>query len=186
MANEFRLAQVQLAGQVEFDLMLGGINTHGTQPIGDYGRRFLMKLWREVVDTTGQDFGFKLPEQYVHNSMLACMAIEAVRDLIEAPPFEYLHAVQERFFVHGENINDLDVLYDLAPDGLDSQSFSDRVHAPGIVERVKFQFDNAGAFGTTALPSLLVEGGGKLQLLAGGYVDAQMLVELVHDRVRPA
>lgn len=182
MADEFRQAQEQLIGQATFDLMLGGINTHGTQPIGDYGRRFLMKLWREVADTTGQAFGFKLPDEYIHNSMLACLAVEVVRDLSGSPPFEYLRAVQERFFVHGENVNDLDVLHDLAPDGLDRKAFSDKVHAPSVVERVRFQFEHAGAFGTNALPSLLIEEDGKLQLFAGGYVDAQMLVGLIQSR----
>ena len=54
MADEFNEAMSTLQEGVEFDLLLGGINTHGTQPIGAYGRRYLMRLWREVADTTGQ------------------------------------------------------------------------------------------------------------------------------------
>jgi protein-disulfide isomerase-like protein with CxxC motif len=40
---------------------IGGVNTHGTQPIGDHGRRLLMHIWRDVQATTGQRFGFRLP-----------------------------------------------------------------------------------------------------------------------------
>jgi putative protein-disulfide isomerase len=160
--------------------MLGGINTHGTQPIGDYGRRFLMKLWREVAQTTGQKFGFKLPDEYVHNSSLACRAIEVVRDCVGEPPFDYLHELQQRFFVDGENINDIELLSELAePYGVEVGTLTDKVGQVTIVERVKFQFDHAGAFGTNALPSLLIEKNDKLQLLAGGFVDAEMLRELL-------
>jgi protein-disulfide isomerase-like protein with CxxC motif len=180
MAHEFRLAQERLAGRAAFDLMLGGINTHGTQPIGDYGKRFLMRLWREVAETTGQEFGFTLPEKYVHNSSLPCMAIEVVRETLGAPPFEYLHALQAEFFRHGRDINDIELLCDVAASiGVDPQRIRTRVYDPGLQERVRFQFDNANSFGTNALPSLLIERDGKLQLFAGGYVDAEMLCELL-------
>jgi len=182
MADEFNRARTQLARRVEFDLMLGGINTHGTQPIGDYGRRFLMRLWREVADTTGQEFGFTLPDVYVHNSALACMAIEVLREHLGEAPFDYLHALQAEFFRHGRNINDIELLGRIAePYGVSRAELQSRVYQPGLQARVKFQFDHASAFGTNALPSLLIERGGKLQLFAGGYVDAAMLAELLPD-----
>lgn len=182
MAEQFKKAQATLGDRVTFELMLGGINIHGTQLIGDYGRRFLMKLWREVAQTTGQEFGFKLPDEYVHNSSLACMAIEVVRDHVGEAPFDYLHALQERFFVRGENINDLDLLAELAePFGVDAQMLAAKVREQSIVERVRFQFNNAGAFGTNAMPSLLIERQNRLHLLAGGFVDAQMLGELLEE-----
>ncbi len=63
--------------------------------------------------------------------------------------------------------------------GIDPNLLQTQVYDPGVQERVRFQFDNASAFGTNALPSLLIERDGKLQLFAGGYVDAAMLKELL-------
>ena len=182
MANEFRKARAELDHLVEFDLMLGGINTHGSQPIGDYGRRFLMRLWREVADTTGQQFGFELPQEYVHNSVTACLAVEAVRQVNGVAPFDYLHTLQEQFFLRGRNITDIALLADLAePFGVAENLLREMVQDPVILERVRFQFENAGAFGTNALPSLLIERDGALTLFAGGYMDASMLGELLAD-----
>jgi len=180
MATEFEQARAELAERVEFDLMLGGINTHGTQPIGDYGRRFLMRLWREVADTTGQEFGFKLPDEYVHNSVTACLAVEAVRDLTGSVPFEYLHALQEAFFRYGRDITSVELLVEVAEGcGVEAQALRARMEEPATLERIRFQFDNTGAFGTNALPSLLIERDGALTLFAGGYMDAAMLGELL-------
>ena len=181
MADEFQLARKRLAERVDFDLMLGGINVHGTQPIGDYGRRFLMKLWREVAETTGQTFGFKLPEdEYVHNSVAPCLLLEAVRQATDSVPFELLHELQWRFFVTGEDITDLDFLSEQAArHGVDN--FKAGMRDEVLKEKLRFQFDNAGAFGTNALPSLLIEQQGTLRLLAGGYVDAGMMETLIGE-----
>lgn len=59
-----------LADEVRFDLLLGGINLHATHPIGEFGRRHLLKLWGEVQATTGQKFGFQLPDEFVYNSLM--------------------------------------------------------------------------------------------------------------------
>lgn len=180
MADEFETVRNQLKGRVEVDFILGGINTHGTQPIGDYGRRYLMKLWQEVHATTGQTFGEKLPEVYVHNSSLPCLVVEAVRDSSNEDALTFLRQLQYRFFVQGENVNDHDVLCEAATSfGLTESEFEQRIANSTYRARVQFQFDNATRFGTNALPSVLVEKDGYLQLLAGGFVDAQMLCELL-------
>ncbi len=180
MATEFERAREALSGRFEFDLMLGGINPHGTQPIGDYGRRFLMKLWKEVEATTGAPFGYRFPEEYVHNSVLPCLVLEAVRAELNKAPFEMLHELQRRFFVEGRNINDLAELLSVVEHfGVGTEKVETAITDPGLKERLLFQFDSANSFGTNAMPSLLVGTGPELRLLAGGYVDAPMLTTLL-------
>ena len=180
MADEFENARANLADQVEFELMLGGINTHGTQPIGDYGRRFLMRLWREVAETTGQKFGFRLPEEYIHNSSRTCLAIEAARPLVLGAPFVYLHSLQQAFFVEGLDITQETVLLDCAEQvGIHTDELIREMAEPKHLAAIRFQFEAAGGFGTQALPSLVREEQGKHTLLAGGYVDANMLETII-------
>ncbi|MEM7078082.1 MAG: hypothetical protein AAF513_05575 [Pseudomonadota bacterium] len=180
MAAAIQTSREQLADRAHFELMLGGINTHGTQPIGDYGRRFLMRLWREVHETTGQPFGFKLPETYVHNSVAPCVAIEYAREVSEVDPLDVLHLLQERFFVHGEDITDIELLTRLLETfDIDSGGLEGSMRDPNMKARLQFQFDNAGAFGTQAMPSLLIRKEEGLKLFAGGYMDADMLASLL-------
>ena len=186
MADEFEAARASLGDEVDFELMLGGINTHGTQPIGDYGRRFMRRLWQEVAATTGQQFGELVVSDYVHNSVLPCLAIEAVAELLEHVPFEYLHELQRLFFTQALDINDRHELLDVAQrmyPHLDSDSMAAMLSDPGLLERVRFQFEHARSFGTQALPNLLVKDVSGHRLLAGGFVDAPMLETLVRAQL---
>ncbi|MFT7652809.1 MAG: putative protein-disulfide isomerase [Limisphaerales bacterium] len=177
MAGEFAKAREILKDRVTFELMLGGINPHGTQPIGDYGRRLMMRLWQQVEATTGQEFGYSLPDEYVHNSTRTCVAIEAFRQISDVPPFEYLELLQQLFFVDAINVTEETVLRKAAENcGVDPEELGRAMQTPAIVERVRFQFNNAQTFGTQVLPNLLIEGeGGALRLFGGGYMDAAMI-----------
>ena len=185
MSRAVEDAQHQLRDEVRFDVLLGGINTHGTQNIGEFGRRHLMKIWQEVHATTGQPFGFRLPDVLIYNSTMPCVAVEAVRTLIGAPPFGYLHRLQALFFVEGVNINDREVLIQVAGEfGVEAREFEPLLDSERTQALVQFQFETSRAFGTNALPSLLwEEEGGERTLFAGGYVDADMLTELARARL---
>ena len=169
-----------------FDMLLGGINMHGTQPIGEFGRGHLMGIWREVQATTGQAFGFKLPTPLIYNSTLPCVAVQAVREVLGAPPFDYLHRLQERFFVEGVDINDLETLAATAHDcGVDRGAFLQAAGSERVRAAVRFQMNTSRDFGTNALPSVLRERDGERRLLAGGYLNAEALLEFARQSVRP-
>jgi putative protein-disulfide isomerase len=183
MAQAVETAVGRLEGEVEFDFLLGGINVHGTQPIGEYGRRLLMRIWRDVQETTGQSFGFRLPDVFVYNSTAACMAVEAVRRLSGRAPFGYLHRLQQLFFVEGRDINDRDLLAGIARDfDCDRVAFVALLEDPAVAAHVRDEFAGARRYGTNALPNVLWEGTQGRELLAGGYADAEMLVELVRAK----
>lgn len=177
-------AAVELRDEVEFDFLLGGINTHGTQPLGEFGERHLLQIWREVRSTTGQDFGFRLPEQFVYNSTLPCLAVEAVRRFMQRPPFGYLHRLQQCLFVQGRNINDRLLLGQVALEfGLRRSEFDASLEDQELRDIVSAQFVSSRVYGTNALPSVLVENSAERRLLLGGYADAAMLVAQIRARL---
>lgn len=187
MSSAVEEAAARLAGAVTFDFLLGGVNVHATQPIGDYGRRLLMRIWHEVQATTGTDFGFRLPDPFVFNSTLPCLAIAAVRRHSERPPFGYLHLLQQRFFVEGADLNDLELLARAAGNfGVPRQVVIDGVADEALRTTVANEFESSRRYGTNALPSLLVESAGEKRLLAGGYADADMLEQLIREALRRA
>ena len=187
MTPQIELAAERLAGRVEFDLLMGGINTHGTQPIGDYGKRHLLKLWKEVQATTAQSFGFKLPVSFVYNSTLPCMAVVAMSRWLAAPAFDYLHHLQRLFFLEGVDINDPTLLADAAQRfDWTSEDMGTALNDLNLKETVRFELDTSRSYGTNALPNVLYEETGKRRLLTGGYVDADMLVQLIEAKLHAA
>ncbi|MCZ6644133.1 MAG: DsbA family protein [Gammaproteobacteria bacterium] len=186
MTPQIEIAVRQLSVQVEFDLLMGGINTHGTQPIGDYGKRHLFKLWREVQATTSQNFGFKLPETFTYNSTLPCMAVVAMSRWQGKPAFDYLHRLQRLFFLEGLDINEPGLLAQVAQDsGWTRADMASALNDLNLREVVRFEIDTSRSYGTNALPSVLWEEDGKRVLLAGGLVDADTLVQLVRSKLEP-
>ncbi|MCZ6619231.1 MAG: DsbA family protein [Gammaproteobacteria bacterium] len=184
MSSAVEEAAVELRDEVEFDFLLGGINTHGTQPLGEFGERHLLQIWREVRSTTGQDFGFRLPEQFVYNSTLPCLAVEAVRRFMQRPPFGYLHRLQQCLFVQGRNINDRLLLGQVALEfGLRRSEFDASLEDQELRDIVSAQFVSSRVYGTNALPSVLVENSAERRLLLGGYADAAMLVAQIRARL---
>ncbi|TDJ25689.1 MAG: DsbA family protein [Gammaproteobacteria bacterium] len=184
MTPQIKIAAERLADRVEFDLLLGGINTHGSQPIGDYGKRHLFKLWKEVHATTSQSFGFKLPETFVYNSTIPCIAVAAMSRWLGKPAFDYLHRLQQLFFLEGLNINEPGLLADAAQDrGWTRDGMVTALSDINLREVVRFEFSTSRSYGTNALPSVLWEETGKRVLLAGGYVDADMLVQLIQTKL---
>lgn len=180
MADAIDAARSMFRADVEFDLVLGGINTDSTQPVGAYGRRRMKKLWRDVAETTGQVFAELPVESYVHNSLPLCLTLERIRMATGQPPFELLRAMQVKFFTAGFNVTDPVYLRGvLAETGIEMDDIARLQLDAALMERVKFQFDMARRFGTQALPSVLTRRGSDTRLLAGGYVDAAMLETLI-------
>jgi protein-disulfide isomerase-like protein with CxxC motif len=177
----------RLAGEVRFDLLLGGVNVDSTLPVGAYGRRMLLALWKDVAATTGQRFGFRIPDGFVYNSVRPCLALAALRDASGRPPFGYLHRLQQLIFEQGIDVNDPGVLAGAAVEfGVDPGAVHSALDDPEALERLRAEFAGARVYGTHALPNVLVELAGTRRLLVGGYADATTLEELIRERLRSA
>ena len=180
-------AAARLDGQVTFDLLLGGINTHATQPIGEFGRKHLLRLWREVQATTGASFGFRLPEEFVYNSTLPCIAVEALRRRTHTAPFGFLHRLQQCLFEEGRNTATAEVLDWVAQEfGWAPGELASELEDEALQRAVRVQFEGSRNYGTNALPNVLIGFPGDRRLLFGGYADSAMFETLVRDALGTA
>ena len=185
MADAIETVRGKLADQVDFDLVLGGINTDSTQPVGSYGRRLMRRLWQEVAATTQQPLAELPVEAYVHNSVPVCLVLERLRIVKGAPPFEALNELQRRFFTQGENTTAAEFLLAfLRQEGIDLPSLEVWSKDPALQERLRFQFNMARSFGTEAMTSVLLRRGSDTRLIAGGYLDSSMLESLIVEATK--
>jgi putative protein-disulfide isomerase len=177
MARDVERMRAESRDAFEFDFLLGGINIGSTQPITEFARDRLASIWRTVIEVTSAQFGPGLPSgDFVYNSVRACIAVEAVRMIRNAPPFDYLLRLQKRFFADGVDVTDRVVLRDEAIAlRVDGDAFDFAFNASTTLTRVRDGFALAKSYGTAALPSVLIELRGTRRLVAGGYVDAPTL-----------
>ena len=184
MADAVDEVRRRFAGRVEFDLMMGGINTAATLPLVPAMQPRFVELWRNVAAVTGQRFALRLPadDAFVYNSVPACRAVATARLLSGEPPFAYLHALQSAFFLDAMSITRLDVQTALAEQlGFAGGRFADVYRLESTATALRTEMAAARGHGTNALPSVLTETEDGRRLLAGGYVDADMLTQLLQD-----
>jgi putative protein-disulfide isomerase len=180
------VARSTLAREVDFDVLLGGINVDSHNPVGAYGRLRLARLWREVHEVTGQPFASAPSrEPFVYNSTLLCAVLEAVRDLRGEPPFDLLRRLQEGFFARGENVTSVVCIEAiLRGAGEDAALVLRHAQRADVQARTWAGFERARSHGTHAMPNLVLDDGGARRLLAGGYLDAPTLVTTIEGAIR--
>lgn len=183
MASEIEKARKALTQRVEFDLLLGGLGLNLTKPVTEAAQASFQSLWNRVHATTGQTFSGQFPKTgFVYNSTYACSAVLAFAQVINAPAFDYLHALQAEFFLHGQDINQVSTQIKVATKlGVDEQQFLrslEQVREAGLASA----FTDARGHGSSALPSVLFEeADGARHLVAGGYVTVEFLLPEIEN-----
>jgi putative protein-disulfide isomerase len=179
MAEEIERARTALADELDFDLVVGGINVGSQQGVSEFARARLALVWREVALVTGARFGPGLPGgDFVYDSTPACLAVETVRAMTGEAPFEFVHRLQRRFFVDGADVTTWPVLAEEVRElGIDVAAFGRIWQTPAVRDRAAAGFLVAKSYGTAAMPSVLREDNGTRRLVVGGYVDAPTLVD---------
>ena len=184
MADAVGTVRQRLAARIDFDLVVGGINTTATTPLVPALHARLVAGWQRVAAITGQRFSLRLPADatFVYNSLPACRAVVTARLLTGAPPFAYLHALQSAFFLDAQSVTRLDVQVALAVAlGLDGPRFAQIYALESTAEALRHEIGAARGYGTNAVPAVLIETERGRRLCAGGFVDADMLTQLLED-----
>ena len=99
--------------------------------------------------------------------------------------FGYLHRLQQLFFAEGVNINEKELLLRTAEDfGVKREIVAENIAKEALRNQVAAEFAAARGYGTTALPSVLIDRKGERRQLAGGYADADMLELLIRQELQ--
>ena len=188
MASDFAQVRAALAGRVQFDLLLGGINVQAVTPLSLQAQAGLLprfqEIWHRVAHVTGQTFAMRFPAEdtFVYNSLPQCRAVAALRKQLGRAPFAYLHALQSAFFVDARDTSSLLVMAELAAcEGVAPEDFLTALNDPELDAALALEMQIARGYGTTALPTVLVETEHGRSLLAGGYADAPTLQQLIEE-----
>ena len=182
---ELLKSQRALAGQITFDLIMGGLQIGTPEGLLGYDVKRLKRLWNEVELTTGQKFSGNIPEGFVYHSEIGCRAVEIARIHNDGnPPFEFFHQLQAAFYIEAKDINDPKVLAELL--GLPQPELEDALHSTAIIDKTREHFDYAKSLSANALPHFLIDTGSGYQLLCGGYVTKEFLVRDILFRLNQA
>lgn len=178
---EIDRARQTLASEVDFDLVMGGLQIGHPDGMTDFDKRHLRHLWRQVTEVTGREFSGQIPEGFIYHSEIACRAVEIARRAASAPPWAFFSELQAAFYDDGRDINRSDVLAMLLdiPEPQVVAMLSD----PHIIDSTRSNFALAEALSANALPGIYLDTGVGHKLVCGGYVTAEQLVIDIRQRL---
>lgn len=158
----------------------------GSTHLREHDRQRLYEIWKQVVSTTGQSISGSLPddEHFFYHSEIACRAVKIIQLRQPEISWSYFQAIQYAFYVDTQNITSIQVLDRLAIDcDYSGESLERDIHHPDIITATREDFSLAKQMGAHVLPTLLMDVGDGMRLLAGGYTTAELLYEVIEARI---
>lgn len=178
---EMLASRKQLAEEVSFDLVMGGLQVGGREGLAEYNKRQLLRLWKEVRQVTGQVFSERFPTDFVYHSEIACRAVEIARQMVGEAPWAFFGKLQAAFYVNGLDITQTGVLAPLL--GIAEDDLDRRLVDAGVIEATRANFALAESLSANALPGVFMDTGQGPKLVSGGYITAEFLVPDLRRRM---
>lgn len=160
-----------LPDTVKVSLLLGGLRSEGDQEWNDEFKSFLRHHWNNVQERTAQNFNTVLldKEDFDYNTEPSCRAVVTIRELDKTKQFTFFKALQEAFYLRGEDITQTDVIADIAvKEGMGRSGFIDLFDSDEMKEKTKADGYKARSMGANVFPSVvLIDTEGHLCVMKG-------------------
>ena len=188
MLPEVEAARRALPDAVDWRLRLAGLQVGRAGRLGEQDRQFLLALWHEVSETTGQRFGFGFPEAegFIYHSELPCRLLTLARRELGAEPWDLFHALQEAFYLDAQDVSSPATLAALGEKhGLGGAAVAAGLQDEAVVAATRAEFDWCRSrIAHRSLPTVLLDTGQGPTLLCGGYATADYLQEAIAARLK--
>jgi putative protein-disulfide isomerase len=187
----------ELHPDLPVDILVGGVQTGATEPMSEEMKRFRLSHWHRVEKASGLPFNreaFMKLQGYVYDTEPACRAIVALRRVApKSSQLAVFRAIQHAFYAEGRDTSDGQVLAEIVSAALLIQGFpvdSDELLAAwrdvDVVAATASEFKAVRNGGIQSFPTLLLDHGGQVELLAPGYMSVnEMDKRLSSVRVAP-
>lgn len=177
----------EYASALEFDVFSGGM-IRGSR-IGAIGEvaPYISWAYKQVEDRTGVRFG----EKFLHGiladgtalftSIPPALAMVVFKRSKPAQALAFAHRLQTAIYFEGIQPSEYGVYGEYAQEfGFDAKEFSEQMQHPATLEAAEQEFALCARLGITGFPTVLLQRGQTLTLLAQGYTDADTLRELIN------
>lgn len=166
-------------------VVLGGLRSKGQMHWDSSSKSYLKSHWNQVAKSTGQPFNDILfhKEKFEYDTYPACKAIVVTRELFGSQKaFEYLHSLQEAFYVHGQDITKVSVLVSLLRVlESDTKVFESFFHSQKAQVMMEDDFAKARSMGANAFPSVVMIDEYGHMVCQKGYRTLEQMNELLGE-----
>jgi putative protein-disulfide isomerase len=166
---------------LELEIIVGGVRAGATDLLDQAGKEFRLGHWERVEAQSGLPFNraaLMARENFVYDTEPVCRAVVTARKL--APAADLLavfRALQQAFYVEGLDTTDGRVLSAVVATQLqlDVGAVLGMWHHADTIAQTRADFSRARALGVRSFPALLLDKGGEIVEVSGGYAKVEQL-----------
>ncbi|MEZ4826925.1 MAG: DsbA family protein [Bacteroidia bacterium] len=165
-----------------FDIVVGGLRTGETSPMGKYLKNFLFEHWGQVNELSGQPFSYGILDQespFVYDTEKPCRAVVAFRHLKPESTLPFFKSIQHAFYRENLDTNQIDTYFPLLePYGVEKDAFEEMFFQEEIRKETNDDFMWARQVGANSFPTMLLQHEGTLWAIAIGYSTFERMDEI--------
>ena len=168
------------------EIVLGGLRANNTEVMDGASKSALRSHWQHVHDASGLPFSEAglSADGFIYDTEPACRAVAAARMLAPHATFKVFQAIQHAFYADGLDVTQRAVLAQVASSALtaagfpiDAAGFEANWASDAAIAATIADFEQTKRWGISGFPTLVLEQGGKLDLVTSGYRKTEALVE---------
>lgn len=163
---------------IPFRLVMGGLRPGGGDEWNEKFKDFLRHHWAEVNKRSGQPFGNELFDraEFNYDTEPSCRAVVAARQMDPELEHRFFELVQHHFYVQNEDPTQVAFYQPICKTlDLDFTTFSALFESEKVKAATQTEFALNRQWGVRGFPSVLLQKGDKLYLLANGFATFEQL-----------
>ena len=171
-------ALLEREAPIELRIVMGGLRAYNTRVMDAAMKKSTREHWQHVHEASGLPFSEALfaRDDFIYDTEPACRAVVTVRAQASGRALDYFHAVQKAFYAEGRDVTQADVLADCAAElGVPPETFLPAFHSDGMKEATRQDFALTQRLGVTGFPTVLMEHGDQLHVIATGFARTDAL-----------
>ena len=179
VSEEMTKVKDHFEGKYEFKMVMGGLRPYNTQKMAEL-KDFLIHHWEDVEARSGQEFktGILDDTNITYDTEPPCRAVVIVREINPAVAFIFFKEVQKAFYKENKNMHLAESYRDaLLSLGLDFETFEKKFNSDEAKLAVKADFELASELGVQGFPTLLLENGAEITVIASGYMAGEKMIQ---------
>lgn len=172
IANHLTKLVDTYSGQLNFEIVMGGLRPGGGTPWNKQMKDFLRHHWEEVHKRSGQPFSygiFDLP-YFNYDTEPPSRAVVIAKEMFPGIEFDFFKLIQHAFYVENGDPNDIQFYKPICEAlKIPFPEFSNLFDGDLFKERVKNDFLRSHQMGIRGFPSVVYQRDGAIEQVTNGY-----------------
>ena len=183
ISNELEEVRDHFREIADFEIVMGGLRPYNKETMTDL-KSFLTHHWDDVHKASGQPFNYNILNDgtITYDTEPPSRATVIVRSIAPEKAFQFFILIQKAFYQENKNMHLVESYYTaLEALSVDKTEFNEKFHSDEMKNLVRKDFERSRQMGVQGFPSLILQQGNQLKLIANGYASSEKMIQRINN-----